>query len=242
MPLGREARIADSAVEHAQRVPIHQASSKNVMNKSSFGCESDLVNSFVGEASFALFPRMLIAAREVRGLDGIADIVLARPRTIEDYAAAFSIDADGCVASCRFHASRSRNEGLACLFEDIVAIEAKLQDWTRGIYQASRYRQFAQRTYVLVDEDGLRRAMKRRDVFERSGVGLIGRVGKGFKVFISSPRSRPVVQLSESFIRSASSAPHLLNTELLLEPFAPFPQVAECPGWSGYIAASLFGS
>ena len=209
------------------------------MISNAFVTELELVESFIMHA-FTLFPRMLIAAREVKGTDGIADVVLARPRSIRHYACALIDDGgDLCAGECEFHSGPYRTGLQSSPFDDIVAIEAKLQDWTRGVYQASRYRQFAHRTYVLVGGDGVHRAVRNRKIFERSGVGLIAQYPTGFKAIVSSPREQPSVEVSRAFVRSQKVNPHLFNAELLLDPFAPFPEMRECPRWSDYFSAAI---
>ncbi len=204
------------------------------------GSEMSLIQEFMRDA-FDVFPRMHIAAREVRGVDGVADIVLTRTTSLERYASQLVYYyGAACIATCSFHLSPTHFRPSVKLFSDIVAIEAKVSDWTRALYQATRYRQFAHRTYVLLDESGLSKAKRRRDVFENAGVGLIGKSESGFRTIVSSPRLRPFARLDYSFFASRVVEPHLINPELVLKPFSPTTQVGECPSWRDYIRGITF--
>lgn len=57
-------------------------------------------------------------------------------------------------------------------FSEIHAIEAKLKNWRRALYQATRYRDFAHRSTVLLDEFYSSPAIKNIEEFRRRGVGL----------------------------------------------------------------------
>lgn len=57
-------------------------------------------------------------------------------------------------------------------FEKIIAVEAKLSDWSRALVQAYRNRQFADESWVVVDHQFHKAAFAQLDRFTRSGVGL----------------------------------------------------------------------
>lgn len=57
-------------------------------------------------------------------------------------------------------------------FENIIAIEAKLSDWSRALVQAYRNRQFADESWVVLDHRYHQAALAQLERFERAGVGL----------------------------------------------------------------------
>lgn len=56
--------------------------------------------------------------------------------------------------------------------QDFYAIEAKLRDWKRALSQASRYRDYAVQSWVLLDEYAVRPALDNIDLFEHLNIGL----------------------------------------------------------------------
>lgn len=56
---------------------------------------------------------------------------------------------------------------------EICAFEFKLENWRRAFYQASRYRSFAHRVYVVLPESTAGRAKSHLDAFRLQNVGLI---------------------------------------------------------------------
>jgi len=57
-------------------------------------------------------------------------------------------------------------------FETIIALEAKLSDWSRALVQAYRNRQFADESWVVLDHRFYKAALAQLERFDRSGVGL----------------------------------------------------------------------
>lgn len=57
--------------------------------------------------------------------------------------------------------------------DNVIAIEAKLKDWKRAIFQARRYKKFSDFSYVLLDEHYARPALNNIEVFEAYNIGLI---------------------------------------------------------------------
>jgi hypothetical protein len=57
-------------------------------------------------------------------------------------------------------------------FETVIAVEAKLSDWSRALVQAYRNRQFADESWVVLDHRYYKAALAHLERFERSGVGL----------------------------------------------------------------------
>ncbi len=54
---------------------------------------------------------------------------------------------------------------------EFYAIEAKLKDWKNGFYQALRYKNFAQKTFLALSSEYIHRVDK--DLFKMNNVGLI---------------------------------------------------------------------
>lgn len=75
--------------------------------------------------------------------------------------------------------------------KELVAIEAKLHDWKKGLKQAVRYKAFAHRVYLAVPPNAARNAEK--SLLRKYGVGLIRfDVASGkYKVLVAATKSAP---------------------------------------------------
>lgn len=62
--------------------------------------------------------------------------------------------------------------------QETVAIEAKVANWKRGLYQAYRYKQYANYSYLALHTNYVKRAIKHLDLFQSLNVGLLGVNGK----------------------------------------------------------------
>lgn len=58
-------------------------------------------------------------------------------------------------------------------FSQIFAIEAKLKDWRRALFQASRYLEFAHQSWVLLDTHYSKAALENIHEFERRNIGIL---------------------------------------------------------------------
>jgi hypothetical protein len=58
------------------------------------------------------------------------------------------------------------------IINNIIAVEAKLKHWQRALTQAVRYRDYANQSWVLLDEHNTRPAIKNIEQFERLNIGL----------------------------------------------------------------------
>lgn len=56
--------------------------------------------------------------------------------------------------------------------DELIAVEAKLKDWRKALKQAYRYLDYADQTWVLLDEKHVNPAVKNIDSFKRLRVGL----------------------------------------------------------------------
>ncbi|MDB5169000.1 MAG: hypothetical protein JWO41_356 [Candidatus Saccharibacteria bacterium] len=74
-------------------------------------------------------------------------------------------------------------------FSDVVAIEAKLKDWRRGLYQAYRYKDYANKSYLALYSPYVHRALKEIDEFRKYNVGLIEVSDEGLEILFEPSRS-----------------------------------------------------
>lgn len=77
----------------------------------------------------------------------------------------------------------------------IWAIEAKLNNWRRALWQAYRYLDFAHEAWVLLDEESSRPAIKNITEFQRLNIGLSsistsGKITRHFSPLPSLPKSK----------------------------------------------------
>jgi len=56
---------------------------------------------------------------------------------------------------------------------EICAFEFKLEDWQRAFFQASRYRSFANRVFVVLPESIIRRTEKKWPAFRQQNIGIL---------------------------------------------------------------------
>jgi hypothetical protein len=78
--------------------------------------------------------------------------------------------------------------------KEVIAFEAKLNDWRRAIYQAYRNTSFASRSYVVLPNHVAVRAERSRDMLENYGVGLCACDDRGLSVLIEAPTSEPLME------------------------------------------------
>ncbi len=195
-----------------------------------FHSERDLVERFL-EQMFNVFPQMTVAACEVPGIDGIADLVLARPRSSDEYAR-FRNAYHACTdVLCETHVTINggQTEPPQQLFANVVAIEAKLKDWKAGLYQATRYRQFAHRCYVLLAGSALENALNMSSLFRKAHIGIIGFRRSSFRVYVSSPWMQPAYPMGKRFFYPRGENTHFLRLNAF-EPLTPCGEMSECSG------------
>ncbi len=73
---------------------------------------------------------------------------------------------------------------------EICCFEGKLRNWTRALYQATRYRAFAHRSFVVMPEDHVRSAEAQVERFRLARIGLIAIDVRGQLRIIRKPRSK----------------------------------------------------
>ena len=98
--------------------------------------------------------------------------------------------------------------------EKIVAVEAKLRDWRRALYQASRYLDYAGESWVVLEHVALAAALDHIEEFARRGVGLIGLSRKGSIEIASQSSERAPRMLSRFWHANAEIARRLQPSSL----------------------------
>lgn len=71
----------------------------------------------------------------------------------------------------------------ANIIEYSVAIEAKVSDWKKGLKQALRYKNFADKSYLALYESHIRTAKNNLDIFKTLNIGLIGVDDGGINIY-----------------------------------------------------------
>jgi hypothetical protein len=74
----------------------------------------------------------------------------------------------------------------------IVAVEAKLRNWRRALYQAVQHLDYASHSWVVLDQSAISAARFHVDEFQSRCVGLAGITSSGqMEVVITAPRRAP---------------------------------------------------
>lgn len=73
---------------------------------------------------------------------------------------------------------------------EIWCFEGKLKDWKRALYQATRYRAFANRSFVVMPEQFIRSAEAQVDRFRSARIGLLALDDSGELRIVTLPRSK----------------------------------------------------
>jgi len=79
--------------------------------------------------------------------------------------------------------------GLVDPYDELVAIEAKLEDWRRAEAQAARYRTYADASYVVLPVERITPTV--REFFARGPVGLLG-AGDHVEMVVQARVSSPL--------------------------------------------------
>lgn len=74
--------------------------------------------------------------------------------------------------------------------EGVIAIEAKLKDWKRGLYQAYRYRSYADKSYLAIYTKSIATPLRNIDEFKKYNVGLIEVMDTGVKVHFNPKKEK----------------------------------------------------
>lgn len=73
---------------------------------------------------------------------------------------------------------------------EICSFELKLKNWQRALYQATRYRSFSHRVFVVMPHEATCAALANRDAFKKSNVGLIAHTTCGESRMLIRPAKR----------------------------------------------------
>lgn len=85
---------------------------------------------------------------------------------------------------------------------EIWCFEGKLRNWKRALYQATRYRAFAHRSFVVMPEDSIRPAEAQVRLFRLARVGLLALDHAGRVRVITRPRpQRPRSQIMHTMAK-----------------------------------------
>lgn len=98
------------------------------------------------------------------------------------------------------------------LCNSIIAVEAKLKDWRRALWQASRYKIFSSQSWVILDKHTARSAISNIKEFEKYNIGLATLATNGVYEEIFTPT--PDIHKSELAFWKANSllAKQILNS------------------------------
>jgi hypothetical protein len=87
------------------------------------------------------------------------------------------------------HGKFYRNPSFTLFSPIVTAIEAKLEDWNKGLAQAIRYQRFAHKVYLAIDEGFIHRVDK--SDFSKYNIGLIS-VGSKVKEVMRPIQKKPL--------------------------------------------------
>ncbi|HEV2135867.1 MAG TPA: hypothetical protein VGR47_16635 [Terracidiphilus sp.] len=73
---------------------------------------------------------------------------------------------------------------------EICSFELKLKNWHRALYQATRYRSFSHRVFVVMPTDAARAAYKHREMFNKANIGLVAHEASGVSHVLVRPEKR----------------------------------------------------
>ena len=118
----------------------------------------------------------------------------------------------------------------------VIAIEAKLRDWRKGVGQARRYLRFANRVFLALDVAAARPAMVYRQNLRSLGVGLLTADAESKRVnVVSRPRDRVALSRADFLYtgelmwsqtvegKSEGDLHHVFGRNLTLKAVAPIP-------------------
>ncbi len=78
---------------------------------------------------------------------------------------------------------------LSPTITDFYAVEAKLSDWKSGFYQALRYKNFAQKSYLAISTEFIHRVDK--DLLKENNIGLISVSHNKTSIIIKPKKKKP---------------------------------------------------
>lgn len=91
------------------------------------------------------------------------------------------------------------------------AIEAKLKDWKGGLYQAMRYKNFAQRSYLALSSEYIHRVDK--NLFIENNIGLISVSIESARIIINPNKDNPNDKIAFYYLGEKFTKNIFLNQE-----------------------------
>jgi DNA-binding transcriptional ArsR family regulator len=74
---------------------------------------------------------------------------------------------------------------------EICSFELKLKNWQRALYQATRYRSFSHRVFVVMPRSSAELAHRHKHLFEKANIGLVSHDTSGQSRILVRPKTRP---------------------------------------------------
>ena len=90
----------------------------------------------------------------------------------------------------RDHRFRAGSLARSLPIVEICSFELKLKNWQRALYQATRYRSFSHRVFVVMPESGVDAALQNKASFVKANVGLISHTTNGYSEVLVRPSKR----------------------------------------------------
>lgn len=133
--------------------------------------------------------RIIVAlkAKQPKSVDRLALEIGRSRETVRDWLA--QMEREGLVraVSAAGYVLGPKSDLPDC---EIWCFEGKLRDWKRALYQATRYRAFANRSFVVMPEQFIRSAEAQVDRFRLSRIGLLALDDSAELRIITMPRSK----------------------------------------------------
>ena len=74
---------------------------------------------------------------------------------------------------------------------NVVSIEAKLKNWSKALLQAYRYKRFSNMSFVLLDEQYSKPALKSITLFKNYNIGLITMTKQNYNIHFIPQENKP---------------------------------------------------
>lgn len=121
---------------------------------------------------------------------------------------------NGCIADI-FVTLQNQSENN---FRDIksIAIEVKIKDWSSGLYQAWRYRNFAEKSYLAIYEPYAKNL--KMELFEDYNVGVIVFDENKLRI-LRHPKEKSIKKETYEYFAKQKVLGNLINSKQLLPSF-----------------------
>lgn len=95
--------------------------------------------------------------------------------------------------------------------DEFYAIEAKLENWKSGFYQALRYKNFAQKSFLALSSEYIHRVDK--DLLINNNIGLISVSKDKTRIIINPPKDNPKDKTAFFYLGEKFTKDFLINNE-----------------------------